>query len=61
MTVARRRTKHTRKSPQDLLDGVRERLDATPERLARAKEAGETARSWASRRGGGRERRAGSL
>ena len=31
-----------RKSPQDLLNAVQERLDATPERLARAKEAGET-------------------
>jgi len=42
MTGARRTTKRTRKSPQDLLDGVKERLDATPERLARAKEAGQT-------------------
>ena len=31
-----------RKSPQELLNAVQERLDATPERLARAKEAGET-------------------
>ena len=31
-----------RKSPQDLVNAVQERLDATPERLARAKEAGET-------------------
>jgi hypothetical protein len=35
-------SKRTRKSPQDLLDGVMVRLDATPERLARAKEAGQT-------------------
>ena len=31
-----------RRTPQDLVDGVMERLDATPERLARAKEAGQT-------------------
>ena len=31
-----------RRSPQELLNAVQERLDATPERLARAKEAGET-------------------
>jgi hypothetical protein len=31
-----------RRSPKDLVDGVMERLDATPERLARAKEAGQT-------------------
>ena len=31
-----------RRSPQDMLNAVQERLDATPERLARAKEAGET-------------------
>jgi hypothetical protein len=42
MSGARRTTKRTRKSPQELTDGVRERLDATPERLARAKETGQT-------------------
>ena len=31
-----------RKSPQDMLHAVQDRLDATPERLARAKDAGET-------------------
>ena len=31
-----------RRSPQELLNAVQERLDATPERLARVKEAGET-------------------
>ncbi|MGB7974203.1 MAG: hypothetical protein WCF81_07585, partial [Roseiarcus sp.] len=31
-----------RRSPQDLLNAVQERLDATPQRLARAKVAGET-------------------
>jgi hypothetical protein len=31
-----------RRSPQDMLNAVQERLDATPERLARAKDAGET-------------------
>ena len=40
MSSAKKPTK--RKSPQDMLNGVQERLDATPERLARAKEAGET-------------------
>jgi hypothetical protein len=35
-------SQRARKSPQDLLEGVMERLDATPERLARAKEAGQT-------------------
>lgn len=30
------------RSPKDLVDGVMERLDATPERLARARAAGET-------------------
>jgi hypothetical protein len=41
MSSAKKPTK--RKSPQDMLNGVQERLDATPERLARAREAGETA------------------
>ena len=40
MSSPRKPTK--RKSPQELLNAVQERLDATPERLARAKEAGET-------------------
>jgi hypothetical protein len=40
MSSPRKPTK--RKSPQELLAAVQERLDATPERLARAKEAGET-------------------
>src|ERR1700749_3267722 len=40
MTSARKPNK--RKSPKEILDAVQERLDATPERLARAKEAGET-------------------
>ena len=40
MSSPRKPTK--RKSPQELLDAIQERLDATPERLARAKEAGET-------------------
>jgi hypothetical protein len=31
-----------RRSSQDMLNAVQDRLDATPERLARAKEAGET-------------------
>ena len=42
MSGARKPTKRTRKSPQELLDAVQQRLDATPERLARAKDAGET-------------------
>jgi hypothetical protein len=40
MSSPRKPTK--RKSPQELLAAIQERLDATPERLARAKEAGET-------------------
>ena len=31
-----------RKTPQELVDGVMERLDATPERLARARDVGQT-------------------
>jgi hypothetical protein len=42
MTGERKTRKRTRTSPQDLLGGVKERLDATPERLARAREAEET-------------------
>lgn len=38
-----------RKSPRELLDAVQDRLDATPERLARAKEAGQTSTLDASR------------
>ena len=40
MSTPRKPTK--RKSPRELLAAVQERLDATPERLARATEAGET-------------------
>ena len=40
MSSAKKPTK--RKSPKEMLDAVQERLDATPERLARAKDAGET-------------------
>ena len=40
MSSSRKPTK--RRSPQDLLDAVQARLDATPERLARARDAGET-------------------
>lgn len=42
MTKAKSPAKTVRRSPKDLVDAVAERLDATPERLARAKEAGET-------------------
>jgi hypothetical protein len=42
LSVPRKPTKRTRKSPQELLDAIDERLDATPERLARAREAGQT-------------------
>jgi hypothetical protein len=42
MTAPRKPTKRARRSPQELLDAVAERLDATPERLARAKDAGQT-------------------
>ena len=48
MSSPRKPTK--RKSPQELLNAVQERLDATPERLARAKEAGETPTLDADRR-----------
>ena len=34
--------KRTKRRPEDLAQAVQERLDATPERLARAKDAGET-------------------
>ena len=36
-------TKRGARKPQDLADAVQERLDATPERLARAREAGQAA------------------
>ena len=36
-------TKRGGQRPQNLADAVQERLDATPERLARAREAGQTA------------------
>ncbi len=49
MSGARKASKRARKSPRDLVDGVRERLDATPERLARAKEAGQTPTRHADR------------
>jgi hypothetical protein len=39
MSSPRKPTK--RKSPQDMLNAVQDRLDATPERLARAREAGQ--------------------
>jgi hypothetical protein len=42
-------SKRTLESPQELLDRVRERLDATPERLARAREAGQTSTRDADR------------
>jgi hypothetical protein len=43
MSGARKKTaRPARRSPQELLDGIQERLDATPERLARAREAGQT-------------------
>ena len=41
MTKAPTKTRRLR-TPQELVDGVMERLDATPERLARARDAGET-------------------
>ena len=49
MSAARKPTKRTRKSPQEMLDAVQQRLDATPERLARAKDAGQTPTLDASR------------
>jgi hypothetical protein len=42
MSGARKSAKRTRKPPHELHDRAEERLDATPERLARAKEAGQT-------------------
>jgi hypothetical protein len=43
MTKAKPSPKRAARSPKDLIDGVIERLDATPERLARAADAGQTA------------------
>lgn len=37
-----RAAKRTKRRPEDLADAVQERLDATPERLSRAREAGAT-------------------
>ena len=42
MTAARKPTKRPRKSSPEMVDAVQQRLDATPERLARAKDAGQT-------------------
>jgi len=42
MKAPRKPTRPARRPLQDLPDGVHERLDATPERLARARERGET-------------------
>ena len=42
MSDARKTAKRARRSPRELLDAIQERLDATPERLARAREAGQT-------------------
>ena len=42
MRSARKPIKRTHRSPQELLDAIQERLDATPERLARARESGQT-------------------
>ena len=41
-TARRATAKRRLLSPKELVDGVQERLDATPERLARAREAGAT-------------------
>jgi hypothetical protein len=43
MTKAKTSPKRAARSPKDLMDGVMERLDATPERLARAADVGQTA------------------
>ena len=51
MSGARKTAKRTRKSPQELLDAIQQRLDATPERLARAREAGQTPTRDADRTG----------
>jgi hypothetical protein len=47
--LSRNLTKSRRRSPQELVDAVQERLDATPERLARAREAGEVSSRNAER------------
>jgi hypothetical protein len=41
--ISRAKPKSARRSPKTIADAVQERLDATPERLARAREAGATA------------------
>ena len=41
--ISRAKPKSPRRSPKNIADAVQERLDATPERLARAREAGGTA------------------
>jgi len=41
MSAPRKTARRPRRSPQELLDPVQERLDATPERLARARESGQ--------------------
>jgi hypothetical protein len=42
MTSASKTSKRTRRSPKELVEAVQARLDATPERLARAREAGQS-------------------
>ena len=42
MKASRPPLRSARRSPRELVDAVQERLDATPERLARAREAGES-------------------
>ncbi len=49
MKRLRKPTRPAHRSPKELLDAVQERLDATPERLARAREAGETSAVGAGR------------
>jgi hypothetical protein len=41
--ISRAKPKSPSRPPKNLADAVQEKLDATPERLARAREAGETA------------------
>ena len=42
MKASRPPLRSARRSPRELVDAVQERLDATPERLARARDAGES-------------------
>ena len=42
MKAPRPPSRSARRSPRELVDAVQERLDATPERLARARESGES-------------------